>query len=605
MSDGYPSLLRLADVLSQHKDYKVRVTGNTDSVGSAAYNEKLALARANAVKAFLVKYGASDGQIATAGDGKRQPEVDNKTKEGRFINRRVVLSVADGTGKSIGEGTIGQVLPELQAIQDLAKKQEECCTQILKRLDKLDDILAAMKGLQGDNDRLKSEVADLRNQQNALKDQVNGLHPITEPQAQAMITKAEPGIASAAAENVMKQEHDNNHKIANVGINVGPAFGDGRANKSHVTVAARGQFFTPMGADGKFGFQAQGEYMFVPGIQEGQFDAGLVDRVGHFQAGAFSSFKYVNSANMNPAAFSAKPRSWPTISSPRQGRRVRHEGLQDGHVDSPSWAPGAFMQTYARVNDQVGMNFTVAAWGRAYFEGNAGAIFSHVWDNKPGVNVKLVQPIIEHVAFTAEAGLNSTFLNTLNNSSSGDLRFGLLFGGLINPHDYSKITTAVPMEIPRVHYELGTRRVGSSPPIADAGPDQLNIGAQVVTLNGSGSFDPLGETLTYQWTQLAGPAVVITNSTQAKATFQATAGNTYSFRLTVRNTDGLQATDTTTVSVNAPSAVRILQFSANPTSVIPGGTSTLSWVVENATSVTITPVRAPSMRSPAKSPPVR
>ena len=50
LSDGYPSLLRLADLLSQHRDYHVKVTGNTDYVGSARYNDKLAMARANTVK---------------------------------------------------------------------------------------------------------------------------------------------------------------------------------------------------------------------------------------------------------------------------------------------------------------------------------------------------------------------------------------------------------------------------------------------------------------------------------------------------------------------------------------------------------------------------
>src|SRR5579862_12588 len=83
LSDGYPSLLRLADVLSQHRDYRVKVTGNTDYVGSAAYNEKLAMQRAESVKAFLIKYGADAGQITTASEGKRVPEVDNATKEGR------------------------------------------------------------------------------------------------------------------------------------------------------------------------------------------------------------------------------------------------------------------------------------------------------------------------------------------------------------------------------------------------------------------------------------------------------------------------------------------------------------------------------------------
>src|ERR1700690_4440902 len=73
LSDGYPSLLRLADLLSQHRDYRVKVTGHTDYVSGAAYNDKLALKRAEAVKAFLVKYGASPDQITTSGDGKRAP----------------------------------------------------------------------------------------------------------------------------------------------------------------------------------------------------------------------------------------------------------------------------------------------------------------------------------------------------------------------------------------------------------------------------------------------------------------------------------------------------------------------------------------------------
>src|SRR5581483_6312245 len=134
LSDGYPSLLRLADILTQHKDYRVRVTGHTDYVGSAAYNDKLALARAEAVKAFLVKYGATASQITTAGDGKRAPEVDNRTKEGRFMNRRVVLTVTDASGKVIGEGGVGEVLNGMQDVLGSLKRLEDCCAQILKRL---------------------------------------------------------------------------------------------------------------------------------------------------------------------------------------------------------------------------------------------------------------------------------------------------------------------------------------------------------------------------------------------------------------------------------------------------------------------------------------
>ncbi len=128
----------------------MKVTGHTDYVGSAAYNDKLALRRADAVKAFLVKYGV--GGCAGHDIGRRQAlaEVDNKTKEGRFMNRRVVLTVTDGSGKLIKEGGIGDVINSLMSkLDDMAKKQQECCDQILKKLDKLDDILAQLKNLQG------------------------------------------------------------------------------------------------------------------------------------------------------------------------------------------------------------------------------------------------------------------------------------------------------------------------------------------------------------------------------------------------------------------------------------------------------------------------
>src|SRR5579871_26408 len=43
--DGFPSLLRLAELLQAHADYHVRVEGYTDGIGSAAYNDRLGMAR--------------------------------------------------------------------------------------------------------------------------------------------------------------------------------------------------------------------------------------------------------------------------------------------------------------------------------------------------------------------------------------------------------------------------------------------------------------------------------------------------------------------------------------------------------------------------------
>src|SRR5580704_2019610 len=216
LSDGYPSLLRLAEILSQHRDYHVKLVGNTDYVGSARYNDRLAMRRAEAVRDFLVKYGASADQISTAGDGKKDPEVDNKTKEGRFMNRRVVMTVTDGSGKIVAAGGTSDIMPILQ---ELLKKQEECCNNILKRLDKLDDILAALRDLKGENDRLKGQVAELQGQEKALEAQVNGLpKPLSAEQTTA--------IAEKEGEKALNEAQQRNKKFSLLGLNVGPTLGN-------------------------------------------------------------------------------------------------------------------------------------------------------------------------------------------------------------------------------------------------------------------------------------------------------------------------------------------------------------------------------------------
>ena len=93
LSDGYPSLLRLAELLNKNPDYKVLLSGHTDFRGSDAYNVELGRRRAEMVRSFLVKYGARQEQINVETEGKGQPEVSNNTNEGRFMNRRVVLTI--------------------------------------------------------------------------------------------------------------------------------------------------------------------------------------------------------------------------------------------------------------------------------------------------------------------------------------------------------------------------------------------------------------------------------------------------------------------------------------------------------------------------------
>lgn len=87
---------KLEDLVSKVKGINLEViiaVGHTDWIGTVAYNQKLSVRRAEAVKAFLVSKGIEKNRVYTEGKGKSQPIADNKTAEGRAKNRRVEIEV--------------------------------------------------------------------------------------------------------------------------------------------------------------------------------------------------------------------------------------------------------------------------------------------------------------------------------------------------------------------------------------------------------------------------------------------------------------------------------------------------------------------------------
>ena len=87
---------KLDDLVGKIKGINLEViiaVGHTDSVGSAAYNQKLSVRRAESVKAYLVSKGIERNRIYTEGKGEKQPVADNRTAEGRAKNRRVEVEV--------------------------------------------------------------------------------------------------------------------------------------------------------------------------------------------------------------------------------------------------------------------------------------------------------------------------------------------------------------------------------------------------------------------------------------------------------------------------------------------------------------------------------
>ena len=92
-ADGKAKLDDLAGKVKAINLEVIIAVGHTDSAGSDAYNQKLSVKRADAVKAYLITKGIEKNRVYTEGKGEKQPVADNKTDAGRSKNRRVEIEV--------------------------------------------------------------------------------------------------------------------------------------------------------------------------------------------------------------------------------------------------------------------------------------------------------------------------------------------------------------------------------------------------------------------------------------------------------------------------------------------------------------------------------
>jgi outer membrane protein OmpA-like peptidoglycan-associated protein len=87
--------------MKDNPETRWRVEGHTDASGSEEYNMTLAKARAEAIVTYLVSKGIDRNRLDVVPMGETQPVGDNKTSEGRAMNRRVEIKlIEDGSEKN-------------------------------------------------------------------------------------------------------------------------------------------------------------------------------------------------------------------------------------------------------------------------------------------------------------------------------------------------------------------------------------------------------------------------------------------------------------------------------------------------------------------------
>jgi outer membrane protein OmpA-like peptidoglycan-associated protein len=93
-SDKRSEVSKLAEFMAQYPETQVVLSGYTDSIGSAAYNQKLSKQRAITLQDLLIsEYKIEASRLSAIGRGEASPVASNQTNERRALNRRVEANV--------------------------------------------------------------------------------------------------------------------------------------------------------------------------------------------------------------------------------------------------------------------------------------------------------------------------------------------------------------------------------------------------------------------------------------------------------------------------------------------------------------------------------
>lgn len=249
-----------------------------------------------------------------------------------------------------------------------------------------------------------------------------------------------------------------------IDASIGPAFGNGQTGD--YTFNGAGGVLKPFGENKTFGIQAQGEYLFYPGRQEGQFDTALVYRRDIFQFGAAGSFKAANlRAEASTGSLSHASLTFDVLLPNVRFGAFGSKGLRETHVVTLSQALGlstgsgqpiVATENLLHTIDQLGGTVQVEVMPDLWIDGHIAYLHRHapgVGDTAGGA-ARLSTLLAPNIAFTVRLDINESFIGP---NPVGTLTFGVTLGRWSRPPDYSNPRNPLGLMLPRVRFERFTR----------------------------------------------------------------------------------------------------------------------------------------------------
>ena len=255
--------------------------------------------------------------------------------------------------------------------------------------------------------------------------------------------------------------------------------------------------------------------------------------------------KTINPGIVNDGSTEGLERLMVKLLAPTGGATLSAPNLASLYISDPGDTPTVGFSTAAIDVPERGFGYAVAVVQR---QGSAQGAVSVDWSISGGdasAGADYSGPASGTVSWADGDADPRTIEFSIADDGSGenDEFFELTLGAVTGAA--SGVNTSL-----RVNVLDGTG--SNAAPNAVAGSSQTVSGGANVTLDGSASNDPDGDTLTYNWTQVLGPAVNLGNATSAVASFtapSATSDTLLRFELTVADPGGLQDTSTASVTV--------------------------------------------------------